>query len=219
MADQVSICNQALGWLGANLITSLDDDNKEAQLCKVNFPELRNAVLEEREWTFAVRRFQVSPLVLEPLYGYTNQFLIPPNVIRVLNFPNTQFTDPGSSLLIGTGLGVRAVGPDQQPQLNTFRVEGIEQPSATGTVILANTDNLIFRAIVVVSNIGLWTPMFIQCLAQRIAADLAIPLTQNRNLQRDMWTLYEQKLNRASSMDGIQGKMEIKRNEALQRVR
>ncbi len=219
MADQVSICNQALGWLGANLITSLDDDNREAQLCKTNFVDLRDAVLEEREWTFAVRRFQIAPLVLEPKYGYTNQFLIPPQVIRVLNFPNTQFTDPGSSLLIGTGLGVRAVGPDQQPQLNTFRVEGIEEPSATGKIILANTDNLIFRAIVKVANIGLWSPMFIQAMAARLAADLAIPLTQNRNLQKDMWALYGRKLTIASTMDGIQGKMEIKRNEALQRVR
>ena len=32
MASQVSICNLALGWLGANLITSLNDDNREAQL-------------------------------------------------------------------------------------------------------------------------------------------------------------------------------------------
>ena len=219
MADQVSICNQALGWLGANLITSLDDDNREAQLCKTNFPDLRDAVLEEREWTFAVRRFQLAPLVLEPKYGYTNQFLVPPIVLRILNLPNTQFTDPGSSLLIGTGLAARAVGPDQQPQLNTFRVEGIEEPSATGIVILANTDTVILRAIVRVANIGLWSSMAIQALAARIAADLAIPLTQNRNLQRDMWTLYEQKLGRASVMDGIQGKMEIKRNEALQRVR
>ncbi len=218
MASQVSICNQALGWLGANLITSLDDDNKEAQLCKVNFPELRNAVLEEREWTFAVRRIELSPLVLEPVYGYTNQFLIPPNVIRILNVPDTRFGDTDDNL-IGTGLGGRSEGPDQQPQLGTFRVEALEEPTATGKVLLANVDSVFLRVIIVVTNIGLWTPMFIQCLAQRIAADLAIPLTQNRNLQRDMWTLYEQKLTRASSLDGIQGKQELKRSNAIIRVR
>ena len=219
MASQVSICNQALGWLGANLITSLDDDNREAQLCKANYDDIRDAVLEEREWTFAVRRLTLPPTVLKPVYGYGNQFLLPPDVIRILNAPNTQFTDPGSSLLIGTGLGSRAVGPDQQPQLNTFRKEAVEQPALTGNVVLANTDRLILRVIWRTTNIDLYSPMFIQCLAQRIAADLCIPLTQNRGLWVDMWNVYERKLIRASAMDGIQGKMEIKRSEAIQRVR
>jgi hypothetical protein len=218
MASQVSICNQALGWLGANLIISLNDDNKEAALCKANYNDIRDAVLEEREWTFCVRRISLSPLVIEPVYGYTNQFLIPPDVIRILNVPDTRFGDSNDTL-IGTGLGGRAEGPDQQPQLSTFRVESIEQPTATGKVLLANVDSVFLRVIWRVTNIGLYSPSFVQCLAARIAADLAIPLTQNRTLQRDMWTLYEQKLNRASAMDGIQGKMEMKRSEAITRVR
>ncbi len=219
MASEVSICNLALGWLGANLITSLDDDNREAQLCKTNYPDIRDAVLEEREWTFAVRRIQLAPLVLPPVYGYAHQFLLPPDVLRILNLPNTQFTDPGSSLLIGGGLGASAVGPDQQPQLNTFRKESIEDPSATGNVVLANTDTLIMRVIWRITNVGLFSPLFVQCLAQRIAADLCIPLTQNRGLWVDMWNVYQNKLARASAMDGTQGKMEVKRSEALQRVR
>lgn len=218
MASQVSICNQALGWLGANLITSLDDDNREAQLCKTNYPDIRDAVLEEREWTFCVRRIMLSPTVVEPVYGYTNQFLLPPDVIRILNVPDTRFGDTDDNL-IGTGLGGQHEGPDQQPQLSTFRVESLEETTATGKVVLANVDELHMRVIWRVTNIGLYSPMFIQCLAQRIAADLAIPLTQNRNLQRDMWTLYEQKLARASAMDGIQGKQEIKRSNAITRVR
>lgn len=218
MASQVSICNQALGWLGANLIISLNDDNKEAQLCKTNYPDIRNAVLEEREWTFCVRRISLSPLVLEPVYGYTNQFLIPPQVIRILNVPDTRFGDTDDNL-IGTGLGSAKEGPDQQPQLSTFRVESLEQPTATGKVLLANVDSVFLRVIWRVTNIGLYTPMFIQCLAARIAADLAIPLTQNRALQKDMWMLYQNKLDKASAMDGIQGKMEVKRSNAIIRVR
>jgi hypothetical protein len=218
MASQVSICNQALGWLGANLIISLNDDNKEAQLCKTNYPDIRDAVLEEREWTFCVRRISLSPLVLEPVYGYTNQFLLPPDVIRILNVPDTRFGDTDDNL-IGTGLGGAHEGPDQQPQLGTFRVESLQEPTATGKVVLANVDSLFMRVIWRVTNIGLYSPMFIQALAARIAADLAIPLTQNRTLQRDMWTLYKDKLTRASAMDGIQGKMELKRSNAIIRVR
>lgn len=212
----VSICNQALGWLGANLITSLNDDNKEAALCKANYPDLRDAVLEEREWTFAVRRISLSPLVLEPVYGYTSQFLLPPDVIRILNVPDTRF---GDSTLTGTGLGSEHEGPDQQPQLSTFRVESLEETTATGKVILANVESLFLRVIWRVTNIQLYSPMFVQSVAARIAADLAIPLTQNRAMQKDMWQLYNMKLDRASAMDGIQGKMELKRSNAITRVR
>lgn len=214
----VSICNQALGWLGANLITSLNDDNKEAALCKANYPDIRDAVLEEREWTFCVRRISLSPTVVEPVYGYTNQFLLPPDVIRILNVPDTRFGDTDDNL-IGTGLGGQHEGPDQQPQLSTFRVESLEETTATGKVILANVDSLFLRVIWRVTNIQLYSPMFIQSLAARIAADLAIPLTQNRTLQKDMWQLYQMKLSRAGAMDGIQGKMELKRSNAITRVR
>jgi hypothetical protein len=216
MASQVSICNQALGWLGANLITSLNDDNREAQLCKTNYDDIRDAVLEEREWTFAVRRITLAPLVLPPVYGYGNQFLLPPDVMRVLNIPDTTF---GGTVLGGNQFGGLAQGPDQQPQLPNWRKESIEDPAATGNVILANVDQLVLRVIWRVTNIGLYSPMFIQCLAQRIAADLCIPLTQNRGLWVDMWRVYEQKLIRASAMDGIQGAMERKRSNAVQRVR
>lgn len=217
MPSQVSICNQALGWIGANLITSLDDDNREAQLCKTNFDDLRDAVLEEREWTFAVRRITLAPLLLTPKYGYGNQFLLPPQVIRVLNVPDTTF---GDTLSFFTG-ATRQVqqGPDQQPQVPVWRKESLEEPAATGNIILANTDQLLLRVIVRVTNIGLWSPMFVQAFASRLAADLAIPLTQNRTLQKDMWAIYEMKLGKAATMDGMQGRMEIKRSEALQRVR
>lgn len=217
MASQVSICNQALGWLGANLITSLNDDNREAQLCKTNYDDIRDAVLEEREWTFAVRRITLAPVVLPPAYGYARQFLLPPDVIRVLNIPDTSLgaTPP----LGGAQFGGLAQGPDQQPQLPAWRKESVEDPSVTGNVILANADQLVMRVIWRVTNIGLYSPQFIQCFAQRLAADLCIPLTQNRGLWVDMWNVYQQKLSRASAMDGIQGSMERKRSNAVQRVR
>ena len=218
MASQVSICNLALGWIGANLITSLDDDNREAQLCKTNFADIRDAVLEEREWTFAVRRLSLAPTVLKPVYGYGNQFLLPPDVIRVLNIPDTTF---GDTLSFFTGAIRQAQqGPDQQPQLPVWRKESVDQPGTlVGQVILANTDQLLVRVIWRVTNIDLWSPMFIHAVAARIAADLAIPLTQNRTLQSDMWNLYDLKLRKAAVMDGMQGRMEIKRSEAIQRVR
>jgi hypothetical protein len=54
MISEVSICNQALSWVGANLIASMDEPNSVSEWCKNNYPFLRDAVLEERMWTFAI---------------------------------------------------------------------------------------------------------------------------------------------------------------------
>lgn len=205
----ISICNQALGWLGADTITSLNDDTKEAQLCKDNFEELRDSVLLEREWTFAVRRLILTPLVAVPVYGYAFQFLLPTDVLRVLNIPTSLGTFGGLPGLQG------GAGADSSQGLPDWRVEN----SDDGNVIVANVNRVRVRVIWRVVNEKLWSLMFTQSLAARIAADLAMPLTNSRTLQKDMWSLYDMKLNRAGTMDGMQGRHEVKRSDQLINVR
>lgn len=83
--SEVSISNMAIGWLGGNLITSLDDASNEAALCKANYAICRDAVLEDRDWTFAMSRKALSPLTSTPI-GYAYQYQIPSDLIRVVNF-------------------------------------------------------------------------------------------------------------------------------------
>lgn len=207
----VSICNQALGWLGANRIIDLTDDSIEAQLCSDNFAELRDAVLLEREWTFAVRRLILTPLVLNPIYGYENMFLLPTDVLRVLNIPTTLGTFGGLPFLAG------GAGADADQGLVDWRVESAQDGS--GNVIIANVERVRVRVIWRVTNEKLWNLMFTQALAARLAADLAMPLVNSRQLQKDMWALYDMKLNRAGTMDGMQGRHEVKRSDQLINVR
>lgn len=213
----VDICNQALGWLGADPITSLNDSSKEAQLCKENFDNLRDTVLLEREWTFAVRRFRLTPMVIKPVYGYAEQFLLPPEVLRVLNIPASRGQFGGLPFLNG------GAGADTQEGLFDWRVESID----AGNVILANisgtagqiTSSIRVRAIVRIDNLKLWSLMAIQALAQRLAADLAMPITNSIQIARTHWTLYDNKLAAAATMDGMQGKSEVKRSDNLINVR
>ena len=206
----VSICNQALGWLGADSILSINDASKEAQLCKENFDALRDAVLEEREWTFAVRRLYLTPLVATPVYGYANNFLLPAEVLRVLNIPGAASNVVGGLDALNGGRGA-----DAGQGLADWRVESID----AGNVIVANTAAIHCRVIWQVVNEKLWSPLFIQALAARLAADLAMPLVNSRALQQDMWKLYDMKLATAATMDGMQGKGEVKRASNLTNVR
>jgi len=52
-----------------------------------------------------------------------------------------------------------------------------------------------------------------------LAADAAIPLTENRQLQADLWALYGDKLREAAARDGQQGMNDKLRMPILTGVR
>lgn len=54
--NEVGICNLALSWLGKKPIVSLDISGAAEEWCRNNYPFLRDAVLEERMWSFARAR-------------------------------------------------------------------------------------------------------------------------------------------------------------------
>ena len=56
MASVIDICNKALDKLGQNPIISLTDGNKAANLCTRNWPLVRDQVLREHPWNFAMKR-------------------------------------------------------------------------------------------------------------------------------------------------------------------
>jgi len=84
MTSKVSICNQALSLVGAETITSLDDDQKEAKLCKLNYDNIRDTVLEAHDWTFAIKWYDLPALADPPLSEFANAYEIPSEVLRIM---------------------------------------------------------------------------------------------------------------------------------------
>lgn len=173
--SEVSIANQALGWLGANLITSLDDEQVEAQLIKANYDQLRDAVMEDHAWTFANARSVLTPTVEEPEFGTTQRFLIRPDTIRVLRVEDSE---------------------------NAF---GTLRWSLEQRHIIANVEKIFVFYTTRITDPALFSPAYVQALAQRLAADLAIPLTESGKLMERHWALYREKIQAAAATDGMQG--------------
>jgi hypothetical protein len=81
---EVDICNSALIKLGAEPINDLSDDSKEARLCRLQFPKIRDAVLRSAPWSFAMKRITLDHLAGQTLeFGDGNIFQIPINVVRI----------------------------------------------------------------------------------------------------------------------------------------
>ncbi len=211
-ASEVAICNIALSWLGGDLIISLDDPSVEAKLCKANYAPLRDAVLEEREWTFAVKRLEYSQLVDSPLYGFDKAFQIPPEVLRILQVSlfDDAVLDPGitgdfrSSSRSGTGMG------------RETRIEWLREADR----VLANgAQRIVTRSLIRITDTTKFSPAFDQCLAARLAMDLAIPISNSEKMQSAMASMYGEKIALAAASDGMQGRSYNTRTDSLTMVR
>lgn len=183
--SEVSICNQAIGWLGGNRITALTDGTTEANLCSDNYAPLRDAVLEAADWSFAIKRIDLAAEVDTPAFGFSKQFQIPSDCLRVLSV---------------------SLGWDDNRRYNWKR---------EGQFILINADLIYIRYVARIENTEEFSSLFTTALAQRIAADLAITLTEDRKKQEVHWALYESKLDEAATVDGLQGKPDTIRADHL----
>ena len=187
MISETSICNQALSWLGAREITSLEDPSTEAEYCRNNYPFLRDAVLEAAWWSFARDR-ATSTVADLTSWGSLYKHAIPLDWIQVLRV----YTDEGYTQSAWTREGRYILAPE-----TTVYMLGKKRITDTGQM----------------------STLFVQAVAARLAADLAIPLTENRQLQSDMWTLYNDKIAEAKAQDGQQARAEKMKPTQLTRGR
>ena len=84
MASVVQMCNSALNQLGAASITALTDNSKNARLCNERFSTVRDAVFRSHPWNSLIKRLQLAQDATTPAYGFSFQFTLPSDCIRVL---------------------------------------------------------------------------------------------------------------------------------------
>lgn len=199
MTERVDVANQALSWLGAASITSLEDDSTEARQMKINYVPSRDATLEAYTWSFAMKRFIPAKLAEAPVYGPAFAFAIPSDILRVTRVDYRDLNwgwenDRWSS---------RSFGQDQAE----WTVES--------GVILSDRDPLFCQGIRRITDEGIYSPLFVHAFAAKLATLTAITLTQSATIQREMAGIYAGFIREAASRDGQQGRNRRIRNQSL----
>lgn len=174
MVSETSICNQALSWLGANRITALDGASREAEWCRDNYAQIRDAVLEERMWTFATERDTSTVGDLDD-WGVKYKHPIPVDWIAVYR------------------VNCDAHGTTSRGWVRE------------GRYILTEDATVYLWGLKRVTDTGYFTPLFVETVAARLAAEGAIPLTGDHKKAAYHWKLYAEKLAQAAARDGQQG--------------
>lgn len=191
MPSQISICNQALVKLGANTITSIDQNTTEAGICKAFYTDVLNTVLEEYPWTFATKRYELPQKAGTPPKPFAAWYLIPSNVIRIVDASS----DP-----------------------NFDRANSTDWVVENGD-ILSNDGSMYIRAIIEVTDTSLYTAGFVRAFIVRLAAEMSTAITRSRELADQLMRDYSIQVQRAISADSQQGRTRTYRSNQLITVR
>ena len=84
MASVVDICNGALNQLGASTILTLTEDSKNARLCNARYTQVRDSVFRSHPWNCLQKRVQLAADTDTPAWGFTKQYTLPADCLRVL---------------------------------------------------------------------------------------------------------------------------------------
>jgi hypothetical protein len=84
MASVVDICNGALNQLGASTILTLTEDSKNARLCNARYTQVRDSVFRSHPWNCLQKRQQLAADTNTPAWGFTQQYTIPSDCLRIL---------------------------------------------------------------------------------------------------------------------------------------
>lgn len=100
--DSVAICNMALMAAGIPPITTFDENNDNARLCKDFFPVLRDRVLRDHTWSFATAYFELQQLSEKsPDPSYPIACVLPGDTIRVIGLTdNSPYRRTDNRILI-----------------------------------------------------------------------------------------------------------------------
>ena len=192
MSSETEIANLALvPLLGCERITSLSDNQTEAVVMNASYSHCRNAVLEERAWTFAAGRAIWTPTADAVPFGYTYSYLIPTTVLKIFDVSERSNGSTSSSFM-----WVRE-----------------------GDRILTNASQIYVRYLNEVTNTSIFSAGFINALSLYLAWYTCIALTESRTLKDGLRGEYENALIDAGTADGMQGRREKIRNNALLNAR
>jgi len=101
MASVVSICNSALNQLGASSITALTENSKNARICNERYTTVRDSVFRSHPWNCLVKRILLAQDSDTPTWGFTYQYTLPADCLRVLgiNAYDTNYKVEGRKIL------------------------------------------------------------------------------------------------------------------------
>lgn len=181
--SDVSICNRALQKLGAQAIVSLDDNNARGRAMALAFEPVRDAELRRHRWRFAIKRVSLPALADAPDSGYTYQYQLPNDFLRLIE---------------GGDIGGQA-------DLSDYRGLSSAAYSVEGRALLTNYGApLAIRYIARITDASLFDSAFVESLACRLALETCEQITESSQKKSDLLLDYRLSVREAIRANALE---------------
>lgn len=170
MASQTDIANLALSLIGESAISSINDpSDKPSRICLVNYAQALDETLSLARWSFAKKQVGLSKLTDAPLFKWTAAFQLPSDFIRLCEvegvdafYPKEFFDIQGRKLFCGLDSD-----NEEDESLHIEYIRREDDPT-------------------------LYSPLFVEALAYRLAIKISVPLTNSDAKARTLMQTFEQ---------------------------
>lgn len=170
----VDVANIALTKLGQPAITSLEQDSPAARLINLRYQDVRDIVLRAHPWHCARKRVQLAPLVETPVFGYTQQYVMPPDCLRIVRISDNLSLTPFATF--------------------DYQIENGK--------ILCNAAVLQMIYVSRIEDVRQLDLLLIEAIASYLAWELSFIVVQSQQLSETMFKLVENViLKKAKSVD------------------
>jgi hypothetical protein len=189
--SETEICNIALTRLGHQMITTMTEGTKAAELCNLHYPRTRDALLRHHPWNFAIKRATLALSGTTPNHEFTYQHALPTDCLKVIR---TSWEADGT---VGTAIyGFPGIAGTAN-MIATYRIEG--------RFLLCNESVARIEYVARITDTSQFDDGFTDCLAQRLAAEICMALTDNQAAAKTMWDIYTAKLADAKTSGAQEG--------------
>lgn len=195
MSSDTDLFNRALARIGEARVVSIDDTNPRGQALRDIWPSVRQSALRSHPWNFSIRRAVLAPESTAPAFKWANRFRKP------------------------------AAGSDHAGWLRTLGVweDANENVAAKykeeGRYLLADRDTLYLVFIADITDPNAMDALFREGLMLKLAAELAIPLTNSAGLYDRLNNEAMTAWARAKAVDGLGDPQEFQREDTWLRSR
>lgn len=191
--SETHICNLALSRIGQNFITTLTEGTRNSDVCNLHYASTRDALLRAHPWNFAIRRSALALDATAPNHEFDYRFALPtdPYCLKVIR------TDWEATGFSGTAIygfpGQMGYADYGVP----YRIEG--------RFLLCNETTVSIEYIARIEDVAQFDDLFTDLLAQRLAAEMCVQITDNQSMAKGLWEIYGAKLSEARTMDAQEG--------------
>ena len=222
--SQAGISNLALGRIGARgQIVSVNDGTPNAVKVLAVWDAIFQEVLSERDWKFAKTRAQLQLSPITPLYTYRYAWALPSDLLRFVR-PVRRPQRRGFAWWWGwgpEGTGwYRREDPPFWPVDTDYKVETLTSgwtspltdpptpypgPFPSGPYAITNYGGwrgpAMITYIQLIADYTKLMPGFVNCLANRLAMELAISVTEDKQKFEMMQSMYKESLNSSEAQN------------------